>query len=81
MSEVNGNLASETGNLHLDDVTGERVSKSELKKRQKLREQQKKKVAKAVAAPPKQEPKKKAGSEEMDESNLNPNVCPPSQSY
>ena len=77
MSEVNGTLAAETANLHLDEVTGERVSKSELKKRQKLREQQKKKVAKAVAAPPEQEPKKKAGSDEMDESDLNPNVCSP----
>ena len=74
MAEVNGTLATETANLHLDEVTGERVSKSELKKRQKLREQEKKKAAKVAAAPPKQEPKKKAGSEEMDESNLNPNV-------
>ena len=74
MSEVNGNLAAETANLHLDEVTGERISKSELKKRQKLRENEKKKAARAAAAPPKPEPKKKAGSDEMDESNLNPNV-------
>lgn len=30
--------AENTPNLHLDEVTGERVSKSELKKRQKQRE-------------------------------------------
>jgi lysyl-tRNA synthetase, class II len=72
MSDLNG-LAQETANLHLDEVTGERVSKSELKKRQKQREQEAKKAAKAAAAPPKQPPKKKQ-NEEMDESNLNPNV-------
>jgi lysyl-tRNA synthetase, class II len=76
MADVNGSLAQEAANLHLDKVTGEKVSKSELKKRQKLREQEKKKAAKSAAAPPKQESKKKAGSDEMDESNLNPNVCP-----
>lgn len=73
MADVNG-VTQDTANLHLDDVTGERVSKSELKKRQKLREQEAKKAAKAATAPPKQAPKKKQ-SDEMDESNLNPNVC------
>ena len=42
-------------NLHLDQVTGEMVSKSELKKRQKTREReadrQQKAAAKAAAAP------------------------------
>jgi lysyl-tRNA synthetase, class II len=80
MSEVNGTLASEAANLHLDELTGEKVSKSELKKRQKLREQDKKKAAKAAAAPPKAEAKKKVGSDEMDESNLNPNVSSPATS-
>lgn len=74
MAEVNGSLAQDTANLHLDEVTGERVSKSELKKRQKQRQLEEKKAAKAAAAPPKQEKKKTPGSEEMDESNLNPNV-------
>lgn len=36
---------ADAANLHKDDVTGEMVSKSELKKRQKKREQEKKKVA------------------------------------
>lgn len=61
-------------NLHLDEVTGERVSKSELKKRQKQRETERKKAEKAAAAPPKQASKKKEG--ELDESELNPNVSP-----
>jgi len=64
--------ADGVANLHLDDVTGERVSKSELKKRQKQREQERKKAEKAAAAPPKQASKKKEG--EIDESELNPNV-------
>lgn len=37
-------------NLHLDEETGERVSKTELKKRQKAREQAKKKAEKAANA-------------------------------
>ncbi|ODH46984.1 lysine-tRNA ligase [Paracoccidioides brasiliensis] len=61
-----GNLA----NLHLDEVTGERVSKSELKKRQKLRAKEAEKKEKAAVAPPKAE--KKASAEE-EESNLTPN--------
>ena len=59
-------------NLHLDEVTGERVSKSELKKRQKQRDNERKKAEKAAAAPQKQPAKKKEG--EIDESELNPNV-------
>lgn len=72
MADTNTSLAQETANLHLDDVTGERVSKSELKKRQKQRQQEERKKEKAASAPPK--PEKKASSAEMDESNLNPNV-------
>jgi lysyl-tRNA synthetase, class II len=74
MADANGTLVQDTANLHLDEVTGERVSKSELKKRQKQRQLEEKKAAKAAAAPPKQDKKKAAGSEELDESNLNPNV-------
>lgn len=59
-------------NLHLDEVTGERVSKSELKKRQKQRETERKKAEKAASAAPKQAKKKDEG---VDESELNPNVC------
>ncbi len=72
MADAGGSLAQDTANLHLDEVTGERVSKSELKKRQKQRQLEEKKKEKAAAAPPKAE--KKATSAEMDESNLNPNV-------
>ena len=58
-------------NLLLDDVTGEKVSKSELKRRQKLREKEAKKQEKAAAAPQKTEKKTSA---EDDEANLTPNV-------
>ncbi|KAL1986006.1 hypothetical protein VTN96DRAFT_7141 [Rasamsonia emersonii] len=57
-------------NLVLDEVTGERVSKSELKRRQKQREKEAKKKEKEAAAPPK--PEKKVSAEE-EESNLTPN--------
>lgn len=43
-------LADQVQKLYLDDVTGEQVSKSELKKRQKKRETDAKKAAKAEAA-------------------------------
>ncbi|KAJ5899512.1 Nucleic acid-binding OB-fold [Penicillium taxi] len=59
-------------NLLLDDVTGEKVSKSELKRRQKLREKEAKKKEKEAAAPPKPKTEKKA-SEEDEEANLTPN--------
>ncbi|KAL3479944.1 hypothetical protein BJX99DRAFT_221534 [Aspergillus californicus] len=58
-------------NLLLDEVTGEKVSKTELKKRQKLREKEAKKQEKAAAAPPK--PAQKKTSAEEDEANLTPN--------
>ncbi|EEP76384.1 lysyl-tRNA synthetase [Uncinocarpus reesii 1704] len=65
-------------NLHLDEVTGERVSKSELKKRQKQRELEKKKAEKAAekaaaaaAAGAGSAGKKKSAEEE--ESQLTPN--------
>ena len=62
-----------TPNLHLDDVTGERVSKSELKKRQKQRETERKKAEKAASSAQREPPKKKK-DEGIDESELNPNV-------
>ncbi|KAJ5612496.1 hypothetical protein N7510_005690 [Penicillium lagena] len=58
-------------NLLLDEVTGEKVSKSELKRRQKVREKEAKKKEKEAAAPPKAE--KKKVSEEEEEANLTPN--------
>lgn len=60
-------------NLLLDDVTGEKVSKTELKRRQKQREKDAKKKEKEAAAPPKPKAEKKSSAEE-DESNLTPNV-------
>ena len=62
----------EIANLHLDEVTGERISKTELKKRQKQRQKEAGKAAKVAAAPPKasSKPKNAAGEEEKE---LNPN--------
>ncbi|OJK02425.1 hypothetical protein ASPACDRAFT_76801 [Aspergillus aculeatus ATCC 16872] len=57
-------------NLILDEVTGEKVSKSELKRRQKQREKEAKKKEREAAAPPK--PVKKTSAED-DEANLTPN--------
>lgn len=59
-------------NLHLDEVTGERVSKTELKKRQKQREKEDKKKEKAAVAGPKPAASKKTSAEE-EEAHLNPN--------
>ncbi|KAH7410590.1 putative Lysyl-tRNA synthetase, cytoplasmic [Cadophora sp. MPI-SDFR-AT-0126] len=59
-------------NLHLDEVTGERVSKSELKKRQKNRQKEEERLKKAAAAPPKPAAVKKSNAE-ADEKELNPN--------
>jgi lysyl-tRNA synthetase class 2 len=57
----------------LDEVTGEQVSKTELKKRQKQREKEKQKAERAAAAPPKPVAVKKSNAE-ADEKELNPNV-------
>ncbi|KAL4753878.1 hypothetical protein BDW72DRAFT_167533 [Aspergillus terricola var. indicus] len=59
-------------NLLLDEVTGEKVSKSELKRRQKLREKEAKKKEKEAAAPPKPAAQKKVSAED-EEANLTPN--------
>ncbi|KAI5279048.1 lysyl-tRNA synthetase, partial [Ascosphaera aggregata] len=59
-------------NLHLDEVTGERVSKTELKKRQKQRAAEEKRKAKAAAAAAKPAAASKKSAEE-EESNLTPN--------
>ncbi|OKL56293.1 Lysine--tRNA ligase, cytoplasmic [Talaromyces atroroseus] len=58
-------------NLFLDEVTGEKVSKSELKRRQKTREKEAKKKEKEAAAPPKPKQEKQKSAEE-EESNLSP---------
>lgn len=64
--------AAAVANLHLDEVTGERVSKSELKKRQKQRQKDEEKAKKAAAAPPKPVKEKKSNAE-AEEKELNPN--------
>ena len=60
--------------LFLDEVTGERVSKTELKKRQKQREKDAKKAEREATkqAPP--QPKRKAASQEEEEGKLSANV-------
>ncbi|CAI6342303.1 unnamed protein product [Periconia digitata] len=58
-------------NLHKDEVTGEMVSKSELKKRQKQREIEKKKAEKAAKLP--ERPKKTDGKSKEAEVELTPN--------
>lgn len=60
----------QVANLHLDDVTGEMISKSELKKRQKARQKEAEKAEKAAKAPPKPAAAKK--SNEADEKALDP---------
>ncbi|KAL2888417.1 lysyl-trna synthetase [Ceratocystis lukuohia] len=58
--------------LLLDDVTGEMISKTELKKRQKARQKEAEKAKKAAAAPPKPAAAKKTNAE-ADEKELTPN--------
>ncbi|KAK7227685.1 hypothetical protein V2G26_015688 [Clonostachys chloroleuca] len=62
--------AEAVANLHLDDVTGEMVSKTELKKRNKAREREAAKKQKEAAKGPAQESKKSAEAKEKD---LSPN--------
>lgn len=66
-------IEEQVANLHLDEVTGEKVSKSELKKRQKQRQKEEEKRKKEAAAPPKPVKEKKTDAE-ADEKELNPNV-------
>ena len=62
--------AEAVGKLHLDEVTGEMISKTELKKRQKAREREAAKKEKAAAKGPAQQSKKSA---EAQEKELTPN--------
>ena len=73
MTTSEGSAAAQPA-LLLDEVTGERVSKTELKKRQKQREKDAKKAEKDATkqAPP--QPKRKAISQEEEEGKLNANV-------
>jgi lysyl-tRNA synthetase class 2 len=66
-----GDQAAEAvGKLHLDDVTGEMISKTELKKRQKTREREAAKKEKQAAKGPAPQSKKSAEAQEKD---LTPN--------
>lgn len=70
-------IEEQVANLHLDEVTGEKVSKSELKKRQKNRVKEEEKKKREAAAPPKPVKEKKSDAE-AEEKELNPNVsCAP----
>ncbi|RLV94989.1 Lysine--tRNA ligase cytoplasmic [Spathaspora sp. JA1] len=67
MSDQVDQVTEEVQKLYLDEVTGEKVSKSELKKRQKLRQrdaQKAEKAAKAAATAPKVS-KKSKGDEDL----------------
>ena len=68
-------------NSILDEATGEYVSKTELKKRQKQREKDSKKAGREATrqAPP--PPKRKAATQEEDESKLSANVSVKSPPY
>lgn len=65
-----------TPELLLDEVTGDRVSKTELKKRQKQRQKDADKATRLASRPAPVTKKTNAESEEKD---LNPNVCSHSQ--
>lgn len=58
--------------LHLDEVSGKMVSKSELKRLQKQRKTEEEKQKKAAAAP--QKPAKAEKKRPAEEMELNPNV-------
>lgn len=62
--------AAEGAATHTDPVTGEKISKSELKRRTKQREKDEKKKEKEAALPAR--PKKEGKKEDVEE--LNPNV-------
>lgn len=63
---------SEIANLHLDEFTGENVTKTELKRRLKQRERENKRAERAAAAPPPPTTTRSANNE-ADESSLSPN--------
>jgi lysyl-tRNA synthetase, class II len=72
MADSSAPPTEQVANLLLDDVTGEMVSKTELKKRKKAREREAEKAKKAAAAPAKATAPKKKTSTEADEKELTP---------
>ncbi|CCX34588.1 hypothetical protein FPQ18DRAFT_335945 [Pyronema domesticum] len=75
MADSAAPAAQDVPNLHKDEVTGEMVSKSELKKRQKKREADKRKAEKTVvvAAGKKAAEQPAEGAEKLNEEELTPN--------
>ncbi|KAI6246826.1 Lysine--tRNA ligase cla4 [Erysiphe necator] len=77
MTDANPNVESEPNNasqnltLYFDEVTGENVSKTELKRRQKQRQKQKEKLQREASAPKPVTSSSK--NVEEDEKKLNPN--------
>ena len=71
MADNAASVSDSVANLHLDKATGEMISKSELKRREKQREREEKKSQQAASAPAKA---KKTTSAEEEEMNLTPNV-------
>ncbi|KAF4564882.1 lysyl-tRNA synthetase [Pleurotus pulmonarius] len=63
-------MSTEATGTHKDPVTGEMISKQELKRREKQRAKDASKASKAAAQPPQAKPKVSAAEEEA---NLNPN--------
>ncbi|KAI1039498.1 hypothetical protein LB505_002737 [Fusarium chuoi] len=61
MADAAAPPTEQVSNLHLDEVTGEKVSKTELKKRQKARQKEEEKKKKAAERGPAPAPKKAAG--------------------
>lgn len=73
MADAAAPPTEQVANLHLDEVTGEKVSKSELKKRQKARQKEEEKKKKAAEKPAAAASAKKAGGAEASEKDLTPN--------
>ena len=67
-----GGAADAVAKLHLDEVTGEMISKTELKKRQKMRDREASKREKS-AAKPQQPDAPSAKNAEAAEKDLTPN--------
>jgi lysyl-tRNA synthetase class 2 len=72
-----GSAAPAEGKQYKDEVTGEMVSKSELKRRQKQRERDAQKAEKAAAAPP----KKQASSSNQDSAGQSEEQLDPHQYF
>ncbi|CZS80472.1 unnamed protein product [Fusarium graminearum] len=73
MADAAAPPTEQVANLHLDEVTGEKISKTELKKRQKARQKEEEKKKKAAERGPAPAPKKAAGGAEASEKDLTPN--------